>query len=54
MNQNDLDGVTPLLHAIKKKHDRCAELLVAAGADVKLSDWDSKTPLFWATVKKQR
>jgi ankyrin repeat protein len=43
-------GFTPLLYAARKGCLDCAKLLVAAGADVNLSDPDGVSPLLLATL----
>jgi ankyrin repeat protein len=43
-------GLTPLLYAARKGCLECARLLLAAGADINLTDPDGVTPLLLATL----
>lgn len=49
INKRERLGLTPLHEAVDHKHDRCVELLLAAGADTTIKDAFKRTPVEYAT-----
>lgn len=49
VNQEEANGISPLLMAITNNHIDLARLLVEHGADANATDWWGRTPL-WASV----
>ena len=46
-------GRTALINAVSRGEDKCAELLVAGGADVNIQDTNGFTALIWAAHRGQ-
>ena len=45
MNIQNFGGDTALIAAVRKKHHKCAEILIKAGADVNIENNNYKTAL---------
>lgn len=43
-------GVTSLLVAVRQGYDKCAKVLIDAGADINMADPEGHTPLMIATI----
>ena len=50
LEQADANGITPLLMAITNNHMDVARFLIERGAEINVSDWYGRTPL-WAAVE---
>lgn len=54
INDSDNKGLTPLMHALIKKDDQTAKLLVEKGADVNARDKRKSTPLMYAVASDMK